>query len=66
MNLSKQKLLCKATILFLQMCRKQAYANGAVDYGFRTHFLERYTLRIIDYIEMHQAINSMYGLEEEE
>ena len=63
-NLEYQMKLCKATILFLKMCRKQAYFNGAVGCGFRTHFLEQTVLRIMDLIDMHQAINSMFGVED--
>lgn len=64
MNLETQKKLCEATVLFLRMCRKQAYMDGQVDYGFRTHFLEQYTMRIIDLLEMHMAIHSMFGVED--
>lgn len=64
MNLETQKKLCEATSLFLQMCRKQAYAHGQVEYGFHTHFLEQYVKQIMDYIEMHMAINSMFGVED--
>ena len=64
MNLETQMKVCKATVLFLRMCRKQAYAHGQVEYGFRTHFLEQYTMRIIDLLEMHMAINSMFGVED--
>ena len=63
MNLETQMKVCKATVLFLQMCRKQAYAHGQAEYGFRTHFLEQYVKQIMDYIEMHQAINSLFGVE---
>lgn len=65
MKLSEQKAVCKASILFLKMCRRQAYAHGQIEYGFQTHFLEQLANRILDHIDMHEAVNSMFWLEEE-
>jgi len=63
MSISEKIILMDATLLFLKMCRKYAYANGKVEEGFKTHSLEFLVQEVKTYLEVNKAIFELYGLD---
>jgi len=62
-NLDDKILLMNATLLFLKMCRKYAYANGNVEAGYKTHGMELLVLQVKTLLEVNRDIFHLYGVE---
>lgn len=65
-KLEHDLLVMKALILYLKMIRKYAYANGRVEEGYSTHFMEYFAKRVAGAMEAHLESLRFYGVELEE